>query len=144
MSAQQKKLRGTYNSSLDGKPSLSMFPLTEMPSPPEYFSKHEHQFYIRVATALFESGVLREVDVMQIEMNAMWWHVYMENRQMVCEKSVQTSEKGWAQISGHLTAVEKACKMLQSFSDRYGLNLVSKDKVQQPKVKSTELEDILK
>jgi phage terminase small subunit len=143
MSAEQKKMRGTFNKTLDGKPSLAMVPLKEKPIAPKDFTDYERQFFDRVAGALFDSGILREVDVMQIEMHAMWWHVYCDNRREVCDKSVQTTEKGWKQISGNLTAVEKACKMLQSFGDRYGLNLISKDKISQPKVKSSEFDDIM-
>lgn len=143
MSEAQKKLRGTYNSTLDGKPKIDMFPLLEMPEPPKDSSEHEKEFFRRVAGALFESGTLREVDVMQIEMNALWWHVYKENRQLVIDRSVQITSTGWQQITGAVTAVEKACKILQSFSDRYGLNLISKDKIAAPMKKENEIDNIL-
>ena len=143
MSEAQKKLRGTFNSTLDGKPKIDMFPLLEMPKPPDGCSEFEKEFFNRVAGALFQSGTLREVDVMQIEINALWWHVYKENRKKVIDNSVQVTSTGWQQITGSLTAVEKACKMLQSFSDRYGLNLISKDKIAAPVKKENDIDDIL-
>ena len=139
----QKQAQGTYHKSREPI-SLNLQPLTELPEPPDDFTDYEKEFYNRIAGALFDSGTLRIVDVMQVEMNAMWWHVYRTNRAEVCNRSVQTTDNGWKQISGSLTAVEKACKQLQSFSDRYGLNLISKDKISAPPPKDMKADKLKK
>ena len=138
----EKQLAGTLRKDRIVK-AIGMEPVKELPTAPGYFTEYEKEFFDRISLYLFEAGILRGVDILLIEMHAMWWHVYKTNRALVCAKATQETDKGYNQITGTLTAVERAAKNLQWFSEKYGLNLISKDKIAAPVKKSSELDDIM-
>ena len=113
--------------------ALDLQPLTELPLAPDEFNAKEKWFYDTVCEALFNSGLLRSADLMTIESMAGWWSIMKESQKDIRENGmVQVAESGWRNPSPSIAIFEKAWNKLKDFSDRYGFNLISKDKISAP------------
>ncbi len=110
-------------------------PLDLVPVPDKYMKQYQREFFMEVCTALVEAKQLRSIDVRNVEIAGFWYQMARTAMEMIDKNTyVQTAASGWEQTSPHVAALEKATRMLQSFADRYGLNLTSKTKI--PKAKS--------
>lgn len=138
-----KQAQGTYHKSREVI-SLNLSPLEEMPKAPESFSTDERWFYNTVCEALFNSGLLRSADLMTIEIMAGWWAIMKASQTDIRENGmVQISEKtGWRNPSPSIAIFEKAWRILNNFTDRYGFNLISKDKISAPPPKDLKAEKL--
>ena len=124
--------------------ALDLQPLNELPSAPNEFNKDEKWFYNTACEALFNSGLLRSADLMTIESMAGWWSIMKESQKDIRDNGmVQVAATGWRMPSPSIAIFEKAWNKLKDFSDRYGFNLISKDKISAPQKKSNELDSIL-
>ena len=128
-----KQAQGTLKKSRDVI-SLNLQPLTELPKPPEEFNYNEAWFFTTVCEALFNSNMLRSADLMTIESMAGWWSIMKESQKDIRDNGmVQVAERtGWRNPSPSIQIFEKAWNKLKDFSDRYGFNLLSKDKISAP------------
>lgn len=125
----QKIIQGTLRKSREVI-ALDLQPLTELPVAPDEFDEHEVWFYNTVCEALFNSGLLRSADLMTIESMAGWWSIMKKSQKDIRDNGmIQTAESGWKQVTPAVNIFEKAWNKLKDFSDRYGFNLVSKDKI---------------
>ena len=75
---------------------------------------------------------------MTIEAMVGWWSIMKEAQKDIRENGMtQIAEKtGWQAVSPAVAIFEKAWNKLKDFTDRYGFNLISKDKVTVPKKSS--------
>ena len=124
-----KKAQGTFR---PGKEiiSLDLQPLDVLPIAPKEFNENEKWFYDTTCEALFNSGMLRSADLMTIESMAGWWSIMKESQTAIREHgTVQVAETGWQAVSPSVSIYEKTWNKLKDFSDRYGFNLISKDKI---------------
>jgi P27 family predicted phage terminase small subunit len=129
---QVKKAQGTYTKSRDIV-SLNLQPLKEMPAIPNEFNEDERWFFQTVCEALFNSGLLRSADLMTIESMAGWWFIMKESQRDIRKNGiVQVASTGYKNVSPLVVSFEKAWNKLKDFSDRYGFNLLSKDKISAP------------
>lgn len=127
-----KEAQGTLRKSRDVI-SLNLSPLKTMPKPPEEFNQDEKWFFNTVCEALFNSGLLRSADLMTIQSMAGWWYIMKESQSDIRNNGmIQTAQSGYKQFSPSVAVFEKAWNKLKDFSDRYGFNLISKDKISQP------------
>jgi len=116
--------------------SFTLEPLTTVPESKEWYSEFQKEFFVETCTALIEARQLRSVDIPNIEIAGAWYDLARHAMDNLREFGYyQTTEgKTWAQVTPHLSALEKASKALQMFADRYGTNLTSVSKI--PKAKS--------
>jgi len=115
-------------------------PLDVVPVPDGYMKEQQRKFFLEVCTALVEAKQLRSIDVRNVEIAGFWYQIARDAMDKMQEGSYyQTTQTGYEQITPHITALERATKMLQSFADRYGLNLTSKSKVPRAKTDKNSL-----
>jgi P27 family predicted phage terminase small subunit len=127
-----KKAQGTFR---PGKEiiHLDLQPLGAVPVAPAEFDERERWFYDTVCEALFNSGLLRSADLMTIESMAGWWSIMKKSQKSIRDEGmIQTAKSGWKQVTPAVNIFEKAWNKLKDFSDRYGFNLISKDKISAP------------
>lgn len=137
-----KQAQGTFRKTRDVI-GLDLKPLNEIPSPPAVFDADERWFYETVCEALFNSGLLRSADLMTIESMAGWWSIMKQSQKDIRDNgTLQVAQSGYKQFSPSVAVFEKAWNKLKDFSDRYGFNLLSKDKISAPKNRSNELDEI--
>ena len=123
--------------------ALDLSPLTEIPHPPDEFDKDEQWFYNTVCEALFNSGLLRSADLMTIESMAGWWSIMKKSQEDIRKNGMlQIAETGWQAASPSVGIFEKAWNKLKDFTDRYGFNLISKDKISAPPPKDLKAEKL--
>jgi len=125
------------------KPTAKPFdlePLDKVPEAESYMKEYQRKFFIDVCTALVDAKQLRSIDVCNVEIAGFWFQIARDAMDKMQEGSYyQTTQTGYEQITPHITALERATKMLQSFADRYGLNLTSKSKVPRAKTDKNSL-----
>ena len=129
----QKEIQGTLRQR-KGVISLNLQPLKEMPTAPGEFDADERWFFNMACEALFNSNLLRAPDLMTIESMAGWWAIMKKAQKDIRDNGyVQVAERtGWQNVSPAVQIFEKAWNKLKDFSDRYGFNLLSKDKINVP------------
>lgn len=143
-SKSQKIAQGTHTKSRDVI-SLNLQPLKELPNVPDEFNSDESWFFKTVCEALFNSGLLRSVDLMTIQSMAGWWFIMIDSQRDIRKNGiVQTASTGYKNVSPSVVSFEKAWNKLKDFSDRYGFNLLSKDKISQPPAKDEKSEELKK
>lgn len=131
-SKNMKKVQGTYRPGQDVI-SLNLHPLKELPDAPTEFNENEKWFYNTTCQALFSAGLLRNADLMTIRSMAGWWSIMTESQKDIRDNGmIQRASTGWQSVSPSVLMFEKAWNKLKDFSDRYGFNLVSKDKITAP------------
>ena len=133
---QQKERQGTLNER-KGIINLNLQPVNELPECPKEFNKRERWFFDTVCEALFNANLLRTPDLMTIESMAGWWSILKEAQDKIRNDggAYQVAKTGWEGMSAAITIYEKAWNKLKDFTDRYGFNLLSKDKIQVPLTK---------
>ena len=137
-----KQAQGTLRKSREPI-ALDLSPLTEVPSAPEDFNKDEKWFYETVCEALFNSGLLRSADLMTIESMAGWWAIMKESQKDIRDNGmIQVASTGYKMPSPAVAIFEKAWNKLKDFTDRYGFNLISKDKISAPPPKDLKAEKL--
>ena len=138
----QKQAQGTFHKSREVV-SLNLQALDVMPEVPADFNENEKWFYLTVCEALFNSSLLRSVDLMTIRSMAGWWAIMQESQKDIRDNGmVQVANSGFRMVSPSVAIFEKAWNKLKDFSDRYGLNLISKDKISAPPPKDLKAEKL--
>jgi phage terminase small subunit len=80
---------------------------------------------------------------MTIESMAGWWSIMKKSQKSIRDEGmIQTAESGWQQVTPAVNIFEKAWNKLKDFSDRYGFNLLSKDKITAPPPKDEKAEKL--
>lgn len=135
-----KQVQGTFSKSRQAL-GLNLSPLEKMPEIPKEFNENEKWFYQTACEALFNSGMLRSADLMTIESMAGWWSILKESQKDIRDNGmIQEAATGWKGITPSVAAFEKAWNKLKDFSDRYGFNLLSRDKISSPPPKDDKSE----
>ena len=127
-----KSAQGTLKEK-KGVINLNLQPLESMPSAPDEFNTDEKWFFNTVCEALFNANLLRGPDLMTIQGMAGWWAIMKESQKVIRKDGfVQTASTGYQNVSPAVVTFEKAWNKLKDFTDRYGFNLLSKDKITAP------------
>ena len=123
--------------------TLDLAPLKDMPATPPDFNADEAWFFNTTCEALFHSNLLRSADLMTIRSMAGWWSIMIEAQKDIRENGmIQVANSGYKVMSPSVSIFEKAWNKLKDFSDRYGFNLVSKDKISAPPKKDEKAEKL--
>ena len=118
--------------------------MSEIPPPPEKFNEQERWFWEITCEDLYEKQRLYRFLLPTIEAMAGWWYIMTESQRDIRDNGmIQIANSGYRVISPSVSNFEKAWNKLKDFTDRFGTNPLSKEKIPQPQVKSTELEEII-
>ena len=108
-------------------------PMSLLPAIPDGMEVEEEKYFIKCCEELLNLGLLTSQFIPSIEMAAFWWWEFVENRKKIRkEGSVQVTKTGYSQTTGYHSAMKDAYKNLVDFENRYGLNLVSAQKISVP------------
>ena len=121
-------------------------PLAEVPAVPDWYGEYQKQFFVETCAALVDAKQLRAVDVPSVELAAYWYSLARRAMDAIeTEGYAQASRHGnWQQTNAHLKTLNKATRVLQSFSDRYGLSLRAAQAIPKARTDKNSLSDMLK
>lgn len=125
----QKKLEGTYRADRDKENHLTFHPLQNLP---EWIGGHEYAnaYYQRIGMLLISNNLLTEADLVSLQRAATWFYIYLDARLSIISGGyIQRAQSGYNNVSGHLTAFEKAHKYLTEFEAKFGLDPLSREKL---------------
>jgi len=125
--------KGTYRADRDPDSPLSFEVLSAVPMPKKQLTKHQQDFFDFACKALLDAGVLMGVDVIPITKAATWWGLYVRAMEEIDKDNLMNvGQNKYCQINGWVTLLEKASNHLDSFCNKYGFNLVSREKIAMP------------
>ena len=128
-----KEAQGTLERSREVANPATGEPLPVLPAIPDGMTVEEEKFFIWVCEELIKTHLLTSQFIIEIEMAAMWYRSFCEAREKVRKDSgVQTTKTGYTQTTGWWSQMKDAYKNLTEFGNRYGLNLVSSQKISLP------------
>lgn len=131
-----KEAQGTLRPSREVDNPLTFEPLTVIPEPQYKINGEAKKYYEYVCNLLISNNVLTAAHIPDLTLAAYWWGIMTEARDNIeSDGYTQMTQSGYTQITSHITVFEKATKMLQSFSDKYGLNLTASQKIKMPESK---------
>ena len=128
-----KEAQGTLKKSREVANPASGEALSVLPAIPDGMTVDEERYFIYVCEQLLDLGLLTSQFVVDIEMAAMWYRQFVEARKKIREgEGIYVAKSGYSQVSGWHTQMEKAYKNLTDFHGKYGLDLVSSQKISMP------------
>ena len=130
-----KAAQGTLEKSRVNERPLNYAPLTAVPSIPEDLDDEGAKYYGYVCTLLLSKRLLTPAYLFDIERAAFWYSQFkIAQRDIKNNTAVERSKGGWKQVGAYLSVAEKATKYLNEFDNKYGLNLVSGQKIEMPEI----------
>ena len=135
LSKQTKQARGTLRKSREVKNNLTFEPLQKIPKPQCKIEGEALKYFEYVCELLISNNVLTAAHIPDITLAAYWWGVMtkaMDN--MEKHGYTQPTKNGYNVINAHITVFGQATKKLQTFSDKYGFNLLASQKIDVPEI----------
>lgn len=129
-----KDAQGTLRPCRVNEHPLSYDALSRSPEPPKDLNEDGSRFYKYICDLMISKRLLTPAFLFDIERAAFWYEQFKVAQRDVNENGMfEVSEKsGWRQISPLVSVAEKATKFLNEFDGKYGLNLVSGQKIEIP------------
>ena len=128
-----KEAQGTLRKSREIAAPAVGEALSVLPAVPDGMGVDEEKYFLYACGELLELGLLTSQFIVSIEMAAIWYAEFIEARKRCREGEGQyVAQSGFSQISGWFTQMEKAYKQVVDFEGRYGLNLVSSQRISMP------------
>ncbi len=128
-----KIAQGTLENSREIASPATGVSLSTLPAVPGGMGKDEEEFFIWACSQLLDLGLLTSQFIISIEIASMWWAEFCKAREK-CRGAdgMYTSQSGYTQISGWYSNMEKSSKLLNEFLGKYGLDLVSSQRISMP------------
>ena len=127
---EEKEASGTLQKCREVDHPLTFNALVRVPSPPEYLEGYAVEFFTYYAGVLLSVKMLTASDMLELEGASI---AYGEMRNAYDEikrsGSIQTTSTGYKQKSAAWTVFSDARKILGEFSNKYGLNVVSRQRI---------------
>lgn len=138
-----KKAQGTLEKSRELPNYVHHDIVRVMPEVSKDLNEDGKKFFQNVCAILMQKGLLTVAYIADIELHATWYSIYkIAERNIKKNKGyTQISKTGWNQISADIAALEKATKALVNFSTRYGLDLVSSQRINVPDIETDKLDN---
>jgi len=128
-----KEAQGTLEKSREIETPATGEPLSILPAIPDGMTADEEKYFIYCCEELLNLGLLTSQFIVSIEMAAVWYGQFCEARERVRKgEAVQTTKTGYTQTTGYWSQMKDSYKNLVEFESRYGLNLVSSQKISVP------------
>ena len=107
--------------------------LSVLPAVPDGMTEYEEKYFIWCCEDLLDKGLLTRSFAVSIERAALWYHVFATSRKRMRGGGyVQETQSGYTQITADFTAMKESHKLLSEFEGKYGLDLVSSQKISMP------------
>ena len=135
-----KKAQGTLEKSREvSNPAIGEL-MSVLPAIPDGLSNDEEKYFIYCCEEMLKDGLLATKFVRTIERAAVWYGIWVITRRSIQEHGfIQKTKSGYSAITAELTAMEKSHKYLVDFETRFGLDLVSSQKINIPTNKKDRL-----
>jgi len=134
-----KEAQGTLRKCRETDNPVTFEPLSEVPSVPETIPEQGRDYFRYCCELLLSIGLLTAAFIPDITRAAIWYAIMVRAAAHISEDDYfQKTQAGYTAINAHLTTLEKATKFLNEFEGKYGLNLVSSQKLSMPNKKKNE------
>jgi len=139
---EQKQINGTLRKDRELDNYLHHETLRSVPKVSDDLNKDGQNFFNYYSTILLKKGLLTISFIPDIELAASWYSIYKQAQRNIKESwYTQTAPNGgWKQMGPDITALEKATKALTNFYTRYGLDLVSSQRIAIPDIDTDEFD----
>lgn len=128
-----KKAQGTLRECRVNQSPATAEILSAVPAVPDDVPDDGRGYFVQSCEILFSLGVLTAAYIPDISRVAMWYSIFIRAfRAIEADGYFQTTQGGYTAINAHLTTMDKAHKHLVDFEGRYGLTLVSAQKISIP------------
>lgn len=113
------------------KQAICFDPLDSIPDIPDHLNEYSGEFFKQVCELFLSNGSLTAGNIPDITLASIWWGVARQAEESINGKDgiVQVYESGAKNVSPYLSVLDRATTQIQRFSDRYGLSLLSKQRV---------------
>ena len=139
-----KIMRGTYRPDREEK-HFETSSLDQIPDPPiDLTDKERENFYI-ICKVMIDRGCLNRATLLPIAQASAVLTMWREAKSNINEHGItNVTANGYVQVNGYFSAFEKLTKHLESFYNRFGLDLLSLDrlKISEPE-KPDKLDNLL-
>jgi P27 family predicted phage terminase small subunit len=100
--------------------------LLKLPRAPAYFKPEQKEIYKQMGKLLHDSGLLKKVDVLSLEMLAVSIYNFREATQDLNDNGYRNKHD---QVSPSVTIQQTAMKQVESFSRRFGMSVNDRHKM---------------